>query len=561
MRNKKSEDKLSVRAIAGTHVVILAWDMKPEATPGLIGFAVERTQFKVGAVLERFWLRGIKRFEDKDKGLPAGTPVPTSEHPVQSFQWGDYTAQPETSYRYRVVPVYGQPLNLELRETDGAAVDISTEAEMAGEHAVYFNRGLAGSQAYARQFTSPIPNADAPDSPQMKWLSRGLYEALIAFIGRAKDSSWGLRAALYEFHYEPVGRAFRQAIDAGADVRIIYDAPNYGAENTKMVNKLKLAAHCQKRAAGGYQKHNKYIVLLKNNEPVEVWTGSTNISAGGIFGHSNVGHQVRNKTLARKYLDYWNTLAQLPDPPIAKVEHFNEAATPTPPGMPAANTLTALFSPRPGATLQWYADRMDGADEIVCFTIAFQLAKSFENVLKKEDDVLRYVVSDKRLAGEAIITADKDVIYAAGAKFEKGDLPQFLPEALTGLNNNNYIHDKFMLIDPLSDDPTTVSGSANFSGASQTDNDENMLVIRSDLRVADIYFGEFMRIFDHLYARYLARKIRDEEAAKAKAAGGKKAKAKPGAGYLKPDDSWVAEHFNPGPKSRRRQYFHGAWLP
>ncbi len=88
-----------------------------------------------------------------------------------------------------------------------------------------------------------------------------------------------------------------------------------------------------------------------------------------------------------------------------------------------------------------------------------------------------------------------------------------------------------------------------------------MLVIRSDLRVADIYFGEFMRIFDHLYARYLAKKIREEEAAKGKTAGGKKAKPKPGAGYLKPGDSWVADHFNPGAKSRRRQYFHGAWLP
>jgi hypothetical protein len=41
------------------------------------------------------------RFENRDKGLPAGTPVPTSEHPIQSFQWGDYTAKPSTAYAYR----------------------------------------------------------------------------------------------------------------------------------------------------------------------------------------------------------------------------------------------------------------------------------------------------------------------------------------------------------------------------------------------------------------------------------------------------------------------------
>ena len=68
----------------------------------LLGFAVERTEFKDRTrkkVAERYFLRGIKRFEDKDKGLPPGTPVPTSEHPIQSFQWGDYTAKPSTAER------------------------------------------------------------------------------------------------------------------------------------------------------------------------------------------------------------------------------------------------------------------------------------------------------------------------------------------------------------------------------------------------------------------------------------------------------------------------------
>jgi len=35
-----------------------------------------------------------------------------------------------------------------------------------------------------------------------------------------------------------------------------------------------------------------------------------------------------------------------------------------------------------------------------------------------------------------------------------------------------------------------------------------MLVIHGDTRVADIYFGEFMRLFDHHYARYLVAKYR-----------------------------------------------------
>ena len=46
-----------------------------------------------------------------------------------------------------------------------------------------------------------------------------------------------------------------------------------------------------------------------------------------------------------------------------------------------------------------------------------------------------------------------------------------------------------------------VTGSANFSEASTQENDENMLVIRGDPRVADIYFTEFNRLFNHYYFR------------------------------------------------------------
>jgi phosphatidylserine/phosphatidylglycerophosphate/cardiolipin synthase-like enzyme len=65
----------------------------------------------------------------------------------------------------------------------------------------------------------------------------------------------------------------------------------------------------------------------------------------------------------------------------------------------------------------------------------------------------------------------------------------------------SYIHSKFLLMDPLGSDPIVVTGSANFSVASTNDNDENMVIIRGDKRVADIYFTEFNRLFNHYYFR------------------------------------------------------------
>jgi phosphatidylserine/phosphatidylglycerophosphate/cardiolipin synthase-like enzyme len=577
MRERNPGESLSIRAISGSHVVILAWDLNKEKldTQDLLGFAIERTEYESlerKKVVERYFLRGIKRFRDKDKGLPPGTPVLTAEHPIQAFQWGDYTPNPGTAYSYRLIPIMGEVKKLDPRDDLAITVDIDTEPLDGLVHSVFFNRGVAGSQAYAREFPDPKPNPDDPLSPQMKWLSRGLYDALTEFINRAKDKNYGLRAALYEFHYEPVGETFKAALGRKVDVKILYDKPNYGGPNEKMIAKCGLTKVCAPRNSGGAQKHNKFIVLLRNGKPVEVWTGSTNVSDGGIFGHSNVGHIVSDANVAQAYFDYWTDLCNPKDPPALASKPFsqtrtdpgtsvlakeNKTATPTPNGVTAANTITPLFSPRGEDSLQWYADRMSEGKEIVCFMVAFTLAENFEPFLEADSNVLRYVLSDKKLKQGDLITRDNDVLYAAGAKFDGSELPDFRSEKLTGLNNNLYIHDKFMLIDPLGEDPTTVTGSANFSKSSQTNNDENMLVIRSDKRVADLYFGEFMRLFNHHYARYLAAKIEAEQKAKKKST-----KAKKGSGgYLWPDSSWVSANFGDGPKSRRRQYFHGAWKP
>ena len=566
MRQRVEGDVLAVRAIGGLHVVTLAWDFlqgQDAKREGLLGFAVERSELNDGAVIERYFLRGIKRFKFKDEGLAPGTPMPTSEHPIQSFQWGDYTAKPDTTYRYKVVPVYGKAMLIELDEASATTVEIATEAERgrAGDdgqaaHDIYFNRGVAGSQAYARKFGRTQPNEAKPDSDQMKWLSRGLFEALTGFIGRASGpdaSDYRLRAMLYEFHYLPVGKAFHAARKAGADVAIRYEAQSYKDDNEAMIVKAGIKGICKPQKSRAGIRHNKFIVLIHKDEPVAVWTGSTNISAGGIFGHSNVGHSIWDKGIAQRYMDYWERLAG-PDVTREPLVKANLEVEPTPPhdSAPPADRMLTLFSPRDDKgtleTLHWYADLMGSAQRILCMTFAFNLDEVFREVLLRADNTLRYAVFDKELATDVENQIDhiKNTVIAAGAKLEKGDMENFLGESLTGFNRNLYIHDKFMLVDPLGDDPVVATGSANFSGASQSANDENMVVIRGSTRVGDIYFGEFMRIFDHLYSRYIVAKIK------------KAGTNDPNAGFLKEDSKdWVPQHFTKGRKDLRRRYFMG----
>jgi phosphatidylserine/phosphatidylglycerophosphate/cardiolipin synthase-like enzyme len=565
MRQLEPGAVLAVRAIGGLHVVTVAWDFvegQEAKREGLLGFAIERSELKDGVVIERYFLRGIKRFQFKDEGLAPGTPMPTSEHPIQSFQWGDYTAKPATTYRYKVIPVYGKPKLIELDDASATTVEIATEREEGSaaddgqpRHDVYFNRGAAGSQAYARKFSGP-PDPTDPKSDRMVWLSRGLFEALDKFIRRAAGDDghdYKLRAMLYEFHYLPVGQAFAAARTAGANVAIRYEAHSYKVVNEAMIAAAGIGDICQPQKSRAGIRHNKFIVLIHKDKPMAVWTGSTNISAGGIFGHSNVGHVIWDEGIAQLFLDYWDRLAKadVTRGPLVKT-NLEVEPTPAPKSRPPGNRMLTLYSPRDdkaAATLQWYADLMDSAQRILCMTFAFNLDDFFLKVLERKNDTLRYAVFDKDLEDDVVNQIDQigNTVIAAGAKFDAGDLKNFGLEKLTGFNNNRYIHDKFMLVDPLGDDPIVVTGTANFSRPSQVDNDENMLVIRGNQRVADIYFGDFMRIFDHLYSRYIVARM--------KALG----THDPNAGFLKEQaKDWVPQNFRPGRKDLRRRYFMGA---
>jgi len=121
----------------------------------------------------------------------------------------------------------------------------------------------------------------------------------------------------------------------------------------------------------------------------------------------------------------------------------------------------------------------------------------------------------------------------------------FLTEELYRPKNDGFvffIHTKFLLIDPLSDDPLVCSGSANFSPPSLMANDENMLLIRGDTRVADIYMTEFDRIFRHFYFRDIAAELSGKDDEKSI--------------FLDETDTWTDDYFTDGHvKNNRRLMF------
>ncbi len=544
MRKKETNGAIAVQAIAGSYVVLLGIDLAESSSAGVLGFAIERIDHTED---ERYWLKGFRTFEETDPSLPPGSLVSSLEHPIQAFLWSDFTAKPNHNYTYRIVALRGKPRKLEQSET--VEVNLATEDESVGIHTVYFNRGVAGSQAYARKFKNLSPDK-VPNNRAWEWLSRGLVEALLTFIKQAKGSQYELRAALYEFQYLPVLEAFGAAQQTGATVKIIVDAKPNSQNYPNQANQAAIAEAnikaltLPRETNPSYIAHNKFILLLKDGKPLQVWTGSTNITDGGIFGHSNVGHILRDAAVAAHYLAYWEQLSQ--DPTAAKLRPWNDQQTPVPDGLPPTGT-TAIFSPRRSLeALEWYADRMEAANTAVFLTAAFGVNDLLANVLAKDKDYLRYVLLEKEDGNVESLRRDPDNRIAAGAAAKGSAFDRFLKEKTTGLNTHvKYIHTKYMLIDPLSDDPIVITGSANFSNASTKNNDENMLVIRGDRRVADLYLGEFMRLFIHYYARYVAT-AQTAEPGEARSF------------HLKPNDSWLKGYYKVGsPKQKERLYFAG----
>ncbi|MGK7654982.1 phospholipase D-like domain-containing protein [Roseovarius sp. B08] len=527
-------------------MVLLGWHLPEDDCDGLMGFSIHRTDHTED---EAYYLSGQKAFQETDPGFPPGTPHSTKDHPVQSFQWSDYTAKPGHDYTYRVSALKGDPKNLTVHAE--VEIKITTEAPEAGDHDIYFNRGVAGSQAYARRFGDRGPE-EVPNNAAYDWLSRGLMEAMAVFIDECDGGRDGLRVAAYEFRYGPILDRLKATVDRGVDVQIIYDARKEFPrdENRKAVAAAGLASVCKERMEfKSAIQHNKFMVKLREGAPESVWTGGTNFSEGGVFGQSNVAHVVENPDVAQSFLDYWAILHE--DLNGEPTRHKVEAISFLPTGKTPAGTI-AIFSPRDSIdALNWYADIAFKAREGLMMTFAFGMHDVFKEVYRSGNAPFRLALMEKaagpkrtkeaRKAEERKIQVLRNMpenTFAIGSLIKTNKIDGWVKERLTGLNSHvRYVHNKFMLIDPLGNDPIVVGGSANFSKASTEKNDENMLVVRGDKRVADIYLGEFMRLYSHHAFRESLR-FRGSKPPKP----------------LRTDDWWT-DYFADTPRSVRRRFF------
>ncbi len=91
------------------------------------------------------------------------------------------------------------------------------------------------------------------------------------------------------------------------------------------------------------------------------------------------------------------------------------------------------------------------------------------------------------------------------------------------------IHDKVMVIDPFADDCVVITGSHNLGYTASYNNDENLLIIQGNRKLAVAYATHVLDVYDHFSWRYAVNH-----------GGVKGADA-----FLKSDpDEWLSKYFN-----------------
>src|SRR5436190_17932144 len=292
MRVRASKDGVTLRVVAGTHAVLLGFDLAQAAAKDCLGFSIERTDLDTG---DRRWLPNMLRFTSD----PSNAGITTARAPLQKFRWGDYTTEPARRYRYRLIARYGAPAQILAQGAfaekpggfdaipGGVVVEVRTEDCRARDTAVFFNRGAAASKAYNDKFG---PNDPDKIPAALQWLSRGLEEGLLAFLARAQDKHFALHAVIYEFQKSALLGGLKAAAERGASVEVVYHArvtPDEAArdkinaakgkdpastrlKNEKAIKAAGLPFAPKPRAADpqGAIMHDKYVVLLQDGAPV-----------------------------------------------------------------------------------------------------------------------------------------------------------------------------------------------------------------------------------------------------------------------------------------------------
>jgi phosphatidylserine/phosphatidylglycerophosphate/cardiolipin synthase-like enzyme len=520
-------------ALANNDVAFIAWTYD-EQIDDCLGFAVYRQSASQPAPTP---LPAWVGFEGEAN--PDWQPRTTVVWPVQKFNWRDLTASAGATYTYEIVPMVGKPGALQPRDDLKLTAGPITLTGKRSDHVhAYFNRGILSTQHLVRSL--PQGPGGGPSSvdllahiatigdPLRTSLAGQSLEALTSLLIRAIQEGGRCHAALYELNDpELIG-----LLDTPARVSLVLSnaGTNDGRDHTNAPARARLHADgvqvTDRMLAGGHIGHDKFVVYVDAaGEPATVLTGSTNWTSTGLCAQSNNAIVIDDGELAATYLDFWQRLKdECPTDPATQSD-----------AMRSDNNHGRDFTIDGAQTTLWLSpntkrhtkpDDAPRPDDMAAVFDAIHAAKHgilFLLFQPGKPSVLDAIVEAQRAKPELYVRgaatdpqAIRDYetqlhqrpgdpvanVAAASAiddqfSFWQKELLKSSPEA------HAIIHDKIVVVDPLSPDCVVITGSHNLGYRASYTNDENLLIIRGHQKLAEAYAVHVMDIYDHYRWRWL----------------------------------------------------------
>jgi len=573
-------------AFADNDVVTVAWSYgkKPE---GCLGFAIYRvdSEGKETALPSHAVFRGEKIAKGQ---TTADYPVQKFYwKDVYARLVADKTG--ERSFRYKVVPLTGKPHALVPMTTLPFVIsnEVSISPDTSQHVRAYFNRGLISTQRVsgalkgkpsAVVLTKLIGN---PKSTLRQSLSGDMVEALTGFLDRAK-SSGTIYAALYELHdeellqkLEGLGTRLKIVLSNAVETDAVTKETSDGNQDARdRLAKTTKNQEANRIMSTGHIGHNKFLVYVnKAGRPKAVLCGSTNWTPTGLCAQTNNTLVIDDDKLAERYLSYWKQLEAdtkaargvAKSLQGAKLRSFDAKGKDL---VVDENAIQSWFSPntpgsrtrskKTGAKAKGEAvppdmnavkNHIANAKHAILFLAFYPGSPSIANwaaeAAKKDKRLfVRGCVTNKSTA-EGFYYELKGSTPPAKVKGKKAPIkedPRVIgAEALDGkLIPQGWqkeilkagfaiIHDKVMVIDPFADDCVVITGSHNLGYTASYNNDENLVIIQGNRKLAVAYATHVLDVYDHFSWRYAVNH------------GG----ATGGDAFLKSDpDEWLSKYFD-----------------
>lgn len=571
--------KGAARAIANNDILYLWWTYD-EKIEGCLGFSVRRlVSGKPSRALPAF-----VGFEPPDDDAPKDTAKhDTNEWPVQSYQWKDLFAPEETDVKYEIVPMTGTPGDLTERPDLKLTTPVARATDAFGPIRVFFNRGIISTQSLAAKLPkgpSGAPKADSlrkhiedASDPIRKALAGEAVDALPSLLARARKEKGKCYLALYELTDEFLIREIEKTkgrlelilsnADGSKNVTgddgkkrsvKVYDKTN-ATTRKRLANSLGAAFHDRLLPKGNYIGHNKFTVYVDSDgKPQTVLTGSTNWTPTGLCAQSNNVIVIDDSKVAERYFEYWNLLLEDSAEQAAPLRNA-DADAPSDIDLKAnAGTVRVWFSPNTKAKqkpknpptppdLDEVFERIRAAKDGVLFLVFNpglpSILSEITTVAEQREAAgkpffVRGAISDDKVSGEFATRVYNDSILTKPNRLITGiggipDHFSFWQKELAKLGHA-VIHDKIVVVDPFRDDCCVITGSHNLGFKASYSNDENLVILSGNRKVAKAYAAHILDVVNHYNWRY--KLVKDAKAGK-----------KSSFTDLVNDDSWQDKYF------------------